>query len=147
MRLKLLLPVVACLLVAASDTDEAAKKDLDKLRGTWETASLTYNGKDHAADAKFRFVFKGDQAVVTGNQAIEKEYAKLKFKLDPTTTPRCADITVAGGVQLNAVIEGIYELKGDELRLCLKVFGQDRPLEFASPAGSSIALLVMKRVP
>jgi uncharacterized protein (TIGR03067 family) len=134
-------------LIIASGNDDAVKKDLDKLKGTWQTVSLTYNGKDHAGDGKFRMIFKGDQVTVAGNDAVEKEYARLQIKLDPTTMPRCIDITVTGGVQLNAVIEGIYDLKGDELRLCAKVFGNERPAEFASAGGSSIALLVMKRAP
>ena len=41
-----------------------------------------------------------------------------------------------------AVAEG----QDDELRLCAKVFGKDRPSEFAAPGGSSIALVVLKRV-
>lgn len=142
MRLTLL---VASVLFAVGN-DEPVKKDLDRLEGVWETVRLTYNGKDHARDGKFRMIFKGDQVTIAGSEAIEKEYARLKLKLDPTTTPRCIDITVTGGVQLNAVIEGIYEIQGDELRLCARVFGNERPAEFASPGGSSIALLVMKRV-
>lgn len=145
MRFQLLLPIIAVVLTAA-DGDDAAKKELAKLQGSWETSSLTYNGKDHAADAKFRFVFKGDQVTVTGNQAVERDYAKFKVKLDPSTTPRCVDITITGGGQLDATLEGIYDVKDDDFRLCVKVFGKDRPLEFASPDGSSIALLVMKRV-
>src|SRR5205823_14319934 len=94
---------------------------------------------------KFSLVIKGDQATVEGNEAIEKDYARIKVKLDPTTTPRCVDLTVAAGGQLNVVLEGIYELKEDELRLCVKVIGKERPVEFAAPAGSSTALIVLKR--
>jgi uncharacterized protein (TIGR03067 family) len=149
MRLKLLVVFAAALLVAADDKpNEEVKKDLAKLQGTWETVSLNYNGKDFPTEGKgrFRFVFKGDKATVTGNKAIQKEYAKISFKLDPSTMPRIVDLTVSDGSQLNAVMEGIYEIKGDEMRLCVKVFGKDRPLEFASPEGASIALLVMKRI-
>lgn len=148
MRPKLLAVLAVALLGAAGDEPSAeAKKDLAKLQGTWETVSLNYNGKDFPADGSgsFRFVFKGDQITVTGNKAIQKEYARIKFKLDPATTPRLVDLTVSAGSQLNAAMEGIYEIKGDELRLCVKVFGKERPLEFDAPAGASVALLVMKR--
>ena len=125
----------------------AAKAEIDALQGTWVTAALTYNGKDFLADGKrgFNFVFKGEEAAIEGNDAVKKEYAKIKVKLDPAATPKCMDITVTGGGQLNAVIEGIYELKGDQLKICAKVFGNERPLEFSSPEGSSIVLLVLKR--
>lgn len=135
-------------LAAADDKPaDAAKKELEKLQGTWTTSALTYNGKDYFADGKtgFRFVFKGDVATVEGNDQVKKEYAKLRFKLTPETKPRQLDLTVTDGVQKDAAIEGIYELKDDELKICVKVFGNDRPTEFESPAGSSIALLVLKR--
>jgi uncharacterized protein (TIGR03067 family) len=91
------------------------------------------------------FTFKGDEAVVEGNDAVKKEYAKIRVKLDLSTMPKSMDITVVGGVQKDAVIEGIYELKEDELKICAKVFGNDRPTGFSSPEGSSIFLLVLKR--
>ena len=39
------------------------------------------------------------------------------------------------------------QLKDDELRICAKVFGTDRPSEFKSPDGSSIVLLKLKKAP
>ena len=38
-----------------------------------------------------------------------------------------------------------HHLKENELRICLKVFGKDRPAVFTSADGSSQALLVLKR--
>jgi uncharacterized protein (TIGR03067 family) len=90
-------------------------------------------------------VFKGDTAIVEGNDKVKKEYAKIRVKLDPSASPKLVDISVAGGTQKGAVIKGIYQLKGDELKVCARVFGNGRPTEFASPAGSSIVLLVLKR--
>jgi uncharacterized protein (TIGR03067 family) len=130
--------------IAAGAQDDAAKKDVDKLQGTWEVSSLIYDGK--AADKyRFNLTFKGDEATVAGNERVEKEYPKLKFKLDPATTPKCLDLGIVANGQVGINFEGIYELKDDELRLCVKVVGKDRPLEFASPDGSAIALLVLKR--
>jgi uncharacterized protein (TIGR03067 family) len=137
----LLGPVVAA-------ADEATDKEVKKLEGTWTTAKLIYNGKDFLANGKagFNIVFKGNEATVTGNKAVKKEYAKIKVKLDLTTKPKVIDITVAAGIQKDALVEGIYELKDDELKICAKVFGgKERPTEFASPEGGSIVLLVLKR--
>jgi uncharacterized protein (TIGR03067 family) len=137
--------LVACLiLIAACPADDKAAPKLD---GTWTPTSLIYNGKDMTKDKKtqFRFVFKGDEAVVEGSQAVRKEYARLKVKLDPSFDPHIIDMTVGGGTQEGAKIEGIYQLKDDQLTICAKVFGGDRPTEFASPEGASIVLLVLKR--
>jgi uncharacterized protein (TIGR03067 family) len=126
---------------------DPAKKELDAFQGAWTSAELVYNGKDFLADGKapLRFVFKGNEATIEASEAVKKEYAKIKIKLDPSTMPKCVDITVSAGGQINAVIEGIYELKKDEIRICAKVLGKERPNEFASPDGSSIVLLVLKR--
>ncbi|HWY87488.1 MAG TPA: TIGR03067 domain-containing protein [Gemmataceae bacterium] len=129
--------------------NKVGQKELDAFQGKWVTASLIYNGKDFLANGKrgFHFVFNGAEASIEGDEAVKKEYAKFKVKLDTATTPKCLDITVTGGIQLNATIEGIYELKDDELKICAKVFGNERPTEFASGDGSSIALLILKREP
>jgi uncharacterized protein (TIGR03067 family) len=138
------LAAVVVLPALAAEPDPAAK-DRKALQGEWAVESLEYNGKDYTDKYKIAFACKDDVLTVQGDGAVRKEYAKLTFKLDPSTTPKCVDLTVAGGVQKDAKLEGIYELKGDELRLCVKVFGSDRPTEFKSPAGTSIALLTLKR--
>jgi hypothetical protein len=40
---------------------------------------------------------------------------------------------------------GIYELSGDELKICLADPGADRPKEFASAKGSKATYMVLKR--
>jgi uncharacterized protein (TIGR03067 family) len=135
---------LATLLILGGGGGTEQKKELAKFAGTWTVTELIFNGKDHS-NLKFNFVFKGDEAVIEGNDNIKLEYARLKILLDPTTKPKILDIKVLGGIQKDATLEGIYEFKGDELRICLKVFGNDRPSEFASPDGESIALLVLKR--
>jgi uncharacterized protein (TIGR03067 family) len=121
------------------------KKELDPFQGTWLIEELEYNGADFKNKVKISFVIKGDVMSIEGDGAVKKDYAKMTFKLDSSTTPKCLDLKVTDGGQLDVTMEGIYELKGDELRLCLKVFGQDRPTEFKSAEGSSIALLKLKR--
>ena len=136
---------VSVVVAARGDESDAAAKDRKALRGEWAVEALEYNGKDYKEKYKISFACKDDALTVQGDGAVRKEYAKLTFKLDPSTTPKCVDLTVAGGVQKDAKLEGIYELKGDELRLCVKVFGSDRPTEFKSPEGASVALLTLKR--
>ncbi len=143
MRGKALAILAVVLLLAA---DDAVKKDQEKLQGTWETTAVEYNGTDQANDVKLKLVFTGKEVKVEGSDEVENDYAKLTYKLDPTTNPRSIDITVAAGNQKDTVLEGIYEVKGDELRLCVKVIGKERPAKFASPEGENIALVVLKRV-
>jgi uncharacterized protein (TIGR03067 family) len=132
-------------LLTAADAKDDVKKETEKLQGTWVTQKMEFNGEDVGEKFKLSFVFKGDDVTVEGNDEVKKEYAKLKFKLDPSTTPRCVDITITAGTQKDAVIEGIYELKGDELRICAKIGGKERPAKFESPAGETMVLMTLKR--
>src|SRR5947209_3600685 len=144
MTSKLALVFIVVLPIGA-DAPEDVKGDLKRLQGTWSTAKLHYNGKDYSVKYKFRFVIKGEQLVVEGNAAVAKEYGKIAFKLVPGANPKAIDLVVGEGTQKDAAIEGIYELKDDELTLCAKVLGKERPTTFASPDGGSVVLLVLKR--
>jgi len=139
---------VFVLLVGARGSGSAqdAKKEVEKFQGTWNVTQLTYNGKVIEGEkANFKLVFKKDRFTVEGNDAVRKEYATISFKLETGTTPKLFDMSVVGGTQKGADIEGIYEFKGEELRICAKVFGKERPAKFESPEGSSVVLLVLKR--
>jgi uncharacterized protein (TIGR03067 family) len=144
LRFAMLLIVAALLLKSAAA--QTSDKEVDKLQGTWMPQKLLYNGKDLSEDARFKFklIFKGKQATLVGGADTVKDYGKLLFKLDPSTSPRICDMSVGNSDQ---VIEGIYELKGNELKICARVFGKDRPTEFSSPGGAGIALAVFKKEP
>jgi uncharacterized protein (TIGR03067 family) len=132
MSLRFVLLLAAGLLLGAEPSrEDPVKKELEHFQGSWITTSLTYNGDSFEKYAdKLRMVFKGDTATVEGIDEVKKEYPRIVFKLDPSTTPKCVDLTVAGGDQKDAVMEGIYELKGDELRICVCVLGSGRPTKF-----------------
>jgi uncharacterized protein (TIGR03067 family) len=144
MKSKFVCVVVVALTLGAGGPAESEKKEVAKFAGTWNLSDLTYDGKDHSK-LKFKIVFKGNDGMVEGNASVSNEYARIKFKLDPAATPKSMDIAVAAGSQTDATMQGIYELKDDELRICVKVFGNGRPKEFAAPDGSSTVLLVLKR--
>lgn len=145
-KLMTLVVLVACVItLRADDAKDAVKKELAKLEGKWKATSLTYNGNDSLDKYPVQFTIKGDEIAVEGGDEVKKEYAKLKMKLDPTTNPKILDFTVSLGDQKGVDILGIYEVKGDELKICVKVPGNERPDKFESAAGSSVALVVLKK--
>jgi uncharacterized protein (TIGR03067 family) len=143
MRWKIACLFLVALSLGAGGTADAEKKEFAKIAGAWSLSELKYDGEEHKL--KFKIVFKGNEGKVEGNASVSNEYEKIKFKLDPSATPKTMDITIAAGSQTDATMQGIYELKDDELRICAKVFGTGRPKEFAAPDGSSTVLLVLKR--
>jgi uncharacterized protein (TIGR03067 family) len=143
------LPVLAAglLLAAAARGEDAAPKDLDKLQGTWSTVSAKLNGEALPDElvTDLKFVIQKDKVAVKGDARVLKEFAQGTVKLDPSTTPRALDFKVGKGSRKGDVIEGIYRLKGDELTVCARLVGKERPAKFESPADSNVVLIVLKR--
>ena len=140
MKWRVLMLVTAGVLVAADATEDAAKKDQDRLQGTWKVASATKGGKEAPADRlkEMRLVVQGDKMTVRDGTRDEE----ATFTLTPDQKP--AAIDVKPGRASRKTILGIYRLEGDALKMCWSREGE-RPREFASPEGSDAILLVLKR--
>jgi uncharacterized protein (TIGR03067 family) len=146
MRAHILAMMVTVFLSAVATAEDAAKKDLDKLQGFWESTSAQNNGEDISGTIKLKLKIKGNEVSIDGTEEVTKDYGRVKLKLDPSTTPKSVDLTVTAGGQKDIVLEGIYEIKDDELKICVKIGAKERPTKFDSPAGSSIAYMVFQRV-
>jgi uncharacterized protein (TIGR03067 family) len=135
------------LAAAAGAADDATKKDQGKLQGTWQTVSGEFNGEklDEELCKVLKFVCKGDKFEVQGPAEILNQYAKGTFKLDATTTPKTLDITIGEGDKKGDMVESIYELDGENLKVCAKLVGKERPADFTTKAGSNMVSLVLKR--
>jgi len=83
-----------------------------------------------------KFMFKED--TLTARQP-------AKYKLDPAKKPKTIDVLPTDGLDKDKTIEGIYEIKGEELTVCVAKPGSPRPTEFASKAGSGHVLFVLKK--
>jgi uncharacterized protein (TIGR03067 family) len=138
---------VGMLAVAAGADDEATKKDMKALTGTWRIVSEEREGTElgdeelkgaeaiYAADGRYSMVRGGDKPVYEGT-----------FEIDATTEPKTIDFTqVSEGRTEGRVIPGIYEIEGDTLRVCRTTGGKGRPTGFSAPAGSGRVLLFLKK--
>jgi len=139
--LALSLAVCAGLVVVAG-ADDNVKTDADKLQGVWKTTSVEVDGKKMPDDGvkNIRLTVKGDKMIFKE----ENKEEEATFKLDATQKPRALDWTIKNGDKVET-IRLIYELRGDDLKLCGGKAGKDRPKEFASKAGSGLNLIVLKR--
>ena len=66
------------------------------------------------------------------------------FQLDAGKTPRRIDITRIEGKNRFAVMQGIYSLEGDVLKLCVGE-PEDLPTAFASQPDSRVIYFVLRR--
>jgi uncharacterized protein (TIGR03067 family) len=133
--------ILAATLVGLSlAADEPPKEDPRKteLEGNWIIVSVQVAGQKVETPAG-KVEIRGDS--ITFKVKGQQEDVKATFKLDPLAKPRTID-TVS---PKNQIERGIYELKGNVLRLCVSPPGLDRPLDFVSSPQTRATLLELQR--
>jgi uncharacterized protein (TIGR03067 family) len=120
--------------------DDKPKTDKDKLQGRWRTVAGEFGGeafvKSEISDQIF--VFKGDVVItIQGDVTM----SAVTYTLDETKKPKQFNFEVDN----NGIRPAIYELKDDELRICMDVPGGTRPTEFKTKSGTRQKMWVLKR--
>jgi uncharacterized protein (TIGR03067 family) len=147
MKARLLWMVLTGLFLAADGKPAA---DLEAIRGDWKVVGLEIDGKELPlpADSKLKMVFGHDtMRLDDGVREMDKQLA-FKYALDPATTPKIIDLTGTNDQFKDETLEGIYQLQGDKLVLCLQLPKgvKQRPSEFATREGSMLVILRLERV-
>ena len=117
----------------------------EALQGVWVAQSVESDGEPAPPEMvkRMRFTFRGDKLLVRGEFDDDRE-DEWAYKVDSMASPKHLDCTVPQGNQL---ILGIYEVKGDELKVCLRhaSSSEGRPNQFTTKPGSELYLMVFKR--
>jgi uncharacterized protein (TIGR03067 family) len=143
MKPRMLLVLIAGVLVAADAKDDA-KKDLEKLQGNWVMVSGERNGEalpDEQIKALKRTIKDEEFTVMRDSETL----AKGKFTIDPSKSPKTIDVTITEGDNKDKKMLGIYEIDGDNYKVCFAPFDKDRPKEFSSKGEEGLTLSVWKR--
>ena len=130
-------------LIAADAED--AKKDLDKLQGTWVLVAGERDGKKFTEEEvkKTKLFIKGETFRIPESSVATSEDGIIK--IDPSKKPKEMDSTTGSGPDTGKIWQGIYKLHGDTYKVCFAPPGKERPKEFSSKAGSGHLLQVWKR--
>jgi uncharacterized protein (TIGR03067 family) len=142
MKTRCLLVLGVGLLLAAGPTkDEAIKKDKDEMQGTWSVVTVVSDGKEMAADMLLgaKVIFKGDRA--EGKVIRLSKGNECGFKIDPTQKLKAIDFVHADG----AVTPGVYELKGNKIKICNSSPKATRPTSLDAAKGSGWTQIVLYR--
>jgi uncharacterized protein (TIGR03067 family) len=140
MRIHALLVLGVGLLIAAdAKNDDAAKKELKNLSGSYVMAS----GESKAEKLS-------EDSIKTAKLTIEGEKYTASFgegavmgtlKVDPTKTPKEIDATDSEG----KTILGIYKFDKDQFTVCFAPPNKERPKEFSVKAGTGDFIHVWKK--
>ena len=138
--LKVLLACAVCAFCWAAAWGDAVRDE--SLDGTWLPSAAELGGKPFPDEVRksIRLELKGDEYTVT----VGTQPDRGTCKRDPTANPKSIDITGTEGPNKGRTILGIYERKGDTLRVCYDLSGKGRPAEFKTSEGSQLFLVEYK---
>lgn len=139
-------PVLAVLLALAPAVPlapgQGGQRDPGGIEGTWELLSSVYGGELSLPEGRRTWTITRTR--IRYSDAIEDAYA-----IDPKANPEQITVTQirpGNGAADGAKLWGIYEVKGDTLRICVAPADRGRPRAFESAAGSQQNLHTLRRV-
>jgi uncharacterized protein (TIGR03067 family) len=123
----------------STDKGTQTKQDKDAIQGEWGVVAAESRGKSMPAEeiARMSATFAGDKFTLWEGGGVN---VAASFSLDPAKSPKQIDLKKEDGKSQLA----IYELSGDELKLCVDESGKGRPSSFAT-SGAGNLMLVLKR--
>ena len=133
----------------------ASPGDLAGLQGNWKPLAIQYEGTSQAPVdemAKLTGVFDRNEyhlyyADKSKSPPTVLKLAVMTVALDPTTSPKGITFEFTSGALKGQKRHGIYEVAGNELKLCYGPAERPRPTQFAAPAKSGYFLEVWAKQP
>ncbi len=125
------------------DAKDPVKGDLARMQGRWECESLEQDGKAAPRrDTRNRTLFFGGDRFLLRNGAEVLQAGTAKLDSDAA---HGLDMAITAGTFRGVTMLGIYELKGDTLKVCLDTAGRDRPSEYKTSPDSGLMVATYKR--
>jgi uncharacterized protein (TIGR03067 family) len=123
-----------------------SKKDQEKMQGSWVVESFLDSDpkggipKDVLKDLVT--VVKDDTLKVTIK---DQQVVLMKFKLDPSKSPKAVDFTHLDGPEKGKTELGIYKFDGEKLVMAVNDAGMARPTAFATKEGTKISVITLTK--
>ena len=149
--------MLSSVLVCADDPQDAIKKELMRLEGTWQGVGGEEVGyvltPEAAKKEEEEFVFKGDTLTVRKHGKVLVEF---KVSINPSKNPKEMDLRFTKGDNEGKMCLAIYSLEGEQLRICTEtklrpsrggprpnVFTTQKPQE--EPKRPGLLLFILER--
>jgi uncharacterized protein (TIGR03067 family) len=138
--------VVALLFTALSGSLARGEggSDMTQMEGTWRPETAELAGREYPKKIldSMKLVVKGETYLVEVGGHTDEGTTKL----DPGKSPRAIDIKGVKGPNVGKTFLAIYELKGDDLKVCYDLSGKSRPTEFSTKPETLLFLVRYRRV-
>ena len=145
------LPIVVLFLVAGvAIADEAGKKFLKEIEGTYTATEMKRSGE--AAPDEFlktiTLTIKGDAFTIQFKDAAKIETKSATVVIDASQKPIAIDLTPKEGPEAGKPVLGIIKVEKDTVIYCWADRGDkvERPKEFSSTKENKHFLIVMKKM-
>ena len=138
--------------VALADPPAAAPaSDLDKVQGYWKPLQCDFEGKPQMPidvmkqvtvvfdKSEYHLYFK-DTKMGPGGQPVVFRLALANITLDSTANPKSITFEFADGPLKGKKCHGIYEVAGNQLKMCYGSADNPKPTKFEAPAKSGYFL-------
>jgi uncharacterized protein (TIGR03067 family) len=134
-----------CLALAQPAGEEQAKKDQERMQGSWEMHALEINGKEVPPQQ-----LDGTVLIVKGSEyrtkIKDKELAGFQLKLDPSKNPKELDMIQKQADGSEKVFKAIYTFENDRFKMCRGLeANQERPSQFATWPGTNYFVVTWKK--
>lgn len=132
---------------ALGDDEKKPKTDLDQFQGSWSIVGVEQDGmkvpREMLSDQVI--TFEKDKYVLKA-KGIDRVVEEGTNKLDPSKTPKAIDVKIEKGMDKGKDQLGIYQIDGDDLKLCFSQPGaKERPTEFKTTEDDHFILFTLKR--
>jgi uncharacterized protein (TIGR03067 family) len=142
---------MATAVVSADPPAAAPATDLEKIQGYWKPLQCVSEGKAMMPtdimkqvtvvfDKSEYFLYFKDSKTDKDGKPIVLRLALANVALDATTAPKTITFEFAEGELKGKKRHGIYELSGNQLKLCYGPAEKPKPTKFESPANSGYFL-------
>jgi uncharacterized protein (TIGR03067 family) len=134
-------------LLLAADTDDAVRKELKALEGTWKTVGVEAAGQAFPKDQILDFTIVVAADGKSTGKTPQGEF-RYTMTVNPAKKPKTIDNLHETGPDKGKKQHGIYKLEGDEWTVCMTPPGAaegDRPKDFATKDSANV-VFVFERV-
>jgi uncharacterized protein (TIGR03067 family) len=134
MRWCRLLILLAPLGTGGAPLEDAAKKELEQVQGSWKAVSIQHvDGRQASADEvqNTRLVIEGNKFTLTSKDST----IPGTFTVNPAKTPKAIDVLLTSKDGRETKFLGIYQIQGNTRKSCFALPGKERPTQFSSEEG------------